>query len=144
MLNKNKDFSGPQANLEGITTSFMADLGNTEWIIDSGASHRIIVSLNTLIEVSELSSKEEVHLPNRAKSNITHIGISDFLQSMRAKDVLYILDFRYNLLFVSKLTKSLSCAALFFFSSDFCIFQNLFSGKVREIGKEEGGLYIVR
>nr|XP_033512411.1 uncharacterized protein LOC117277104 [Nicotiana tomentosiformis]XP_033512412.1 uncharacterized protein LOC117277104 [Nicotiana tomentosiformis] len=110
MLNGNKDVVAPQVNLAGIATSFMADLGTTEWIVDSGASHHIIASHNTLTDVSELSSKEEVHLPNGAKSNITHIGIVEFLESMKAKDVLYVPDFRYNLLSVSKLTKkSLLC-----------------------------------
>ncbi|XP_070029849.1 uncharacterized protein [Nicotiana sylvestris] len=142
MLNGNKDVVVPQVNLAGYAASFMVDLGTTEWIVDSAASHHITASLNTLTDVSELNFKEEVHLPNRAKSNITHIGIVEFLESMRAKDVLYVSNFRYNLLSVSKLTKSFSCVALFF--PDFCIFQDFFTGKVRGIGKEQGGLYILR
>ncbi|XP_070005233.1 uncharacterized protein [Nicotiana sylvestris] len=56
MLNGNKNAIAPQVNLAGIAPSFMADLGTTEWIVDSIASHHITASLNTLINTS-LTSK---------------------------------------------------------------------------------------
>ncbi|XP_075076555.1 uncharacterized protein LOC142163195 [Nicotiana tabacum] len=52
MLNRNKNAIAPQVNLAGIAPYFMADLGTTEWIVDSGASHHITASLNTLINTS--------------------------------------------------------------------------------------------
>ncbi|XP_075080400.1 uncharacterized protein LOC142165911 [Nicotiana tabacum] len=89
MLNGNKNDVARQVNLAGIATSFMSELGTTEWIVDFGTFHHIPASLNTLTGVSELNSKEEVYLPNGAKSNITHIGIAEFLESMKAKDDLF-------------------------------------------------------
>lgn len=40
---------------------------------------------------------------------------------------------------VSKLTRDLHCYAKFF--PGFCVFQDLITGKVKAIGKEEEGLY---
>lgn len=42
---------------------------------------------------------------------------------------------------MSKVTKELQCSALFF--PDFCIFQELWSGQVKAIGKEDHGLYVL-
>ncbi|XP_075083645.1 uncharacterized protein LOC142167379 [Nicotiana tabacum] len=51
-------------------------------------------------------------------------------------------DFKYNLLSVSQLTKELQCMVAFF--PNFCIFQDLYSGQVKGIGKEEHDLYILQ
>lgn len=53
--------------------------------------------------------------------------------------VLYIPDFPFNLLSISKLTKLLNCATIFLFTH--CIFQNLKIGKIIGGGHEAGGLY---
>jgi len=58
------------------------------------------------------------------------------------KDVLLVPDFKFNMLSVSKATKQLSCFVSFY--PDFCVFQDLHSGKVKGIGKEKGGLYIFK
>uniref|UniRef100_A0A0V0GIF5 Putative ovule protein n=1 Tax=Solanum chacoense TaxID=4108 RepID=A0A0V0GIF5_SOLCH len=36
----------------------------------------------------------------------------------------------------------LGCSVTFF--PNFCVFQELYSGKVKEVGKEEGGLYLLK
>lgn len=58
------------------------------------------------------------------------------------KNILYVPDFRFNLLSVSKLTRELSCSVNFF--PDFYVFQNLYNDKVKGIGKERGGLYVLK
>ena len=62
----------------------------------------------------------KVNFPTGAQVAINHVGDSLILKDKLVKDVLYILDFQYNLLSVSQLTKQLKCAVLFF--PDFCIF----------------------
>ena len=57
------------------------------------------------------------------------------------KDVLYIPDFRYNILSVSKITKELQRSVQF--SPDYFVFQDLSSGEVLEIGEEKGCLYLM-
>ena len=42
---------------------------------------------------------------------------------------------------VSKLTKELNCCVVFY--PDFFFIQDLFTGKVKEIGEEEDGLYML-
>ncbi|OIT20294.1 hypothetical protein A4A49_65857, partial [Nicotiana attenuata] len=48
----------------------------------------------------------------------------------------------FNLISVSKLTRQLCCSVNFF--PYFCLFQDLYNGKVRGIGRERGGLYILK
>ncbi|XP_070050893.1 uncharacterized protein [Nicotiana tomentosiformis] len=43
---------------------------------------------------------------------------------------------------VSKLTKELKCLVMFF--PDFCIFQDIFNGQVKGIGREKHGLYMLQ
>ncbi|XP_070019435.1 uncharacterized protein [Nicotiana sylvestris] len=42
---------------------------------------------------------------------------------------------------VSQATKQLNCVAAFY--PNFCVFQDLYNGKVKEIGKEDDGLYLL-
>lgn len=56
--------------------------------------------------------------------------------------MLYVPNFKFNLLSVAKLTKELKCIANFF--PDFCVYQDLWNGKVKGIGRERGGLYMLR
>lgn len=55
--------------------------------------------------------------------------------------VYHIPEFKYNLLSVSKVTKELNCSVTFF--PHFCVFQELYTGKVREIDKEDNDLYLL-
>ena len=55
------------------------------------------------------------------------------------KNVLLIPDFKFNLLSVSKLTKDLNCVVSLF--PDFVIFQDLYTGQVKGIAKENVSLY---
>lgn len=41
-----------------------------------------------------------------------------------------------------KLTRQLNCCAIFY--PDFFLLQDLFIGKVKEIGEKDGGLYILK
>ena len=82
-----------------------------------------------------------VNLPTGDQVSISHIGESLILKDKVVKDVLFVPEFKYNLLAVSQLTKQLKCAVVFF--PDFCIFQDLFNGRVLGIGKENQGLYIL-
>ena len=55
--------------------------------------------------------------------------------------MLCVPEFKFNQLSVSKMTRELNCCALFF--PEFCLFQDLLAGKVKEIGREEYGLYVL-
>lgn len=81
-------------------------------------------------------------MPTRERTDITHTGSAIILKDLEVKNVLFVLDFKFNFLFVSKLTKELCCSVHFY--PDFCVFQDLWSGRVRRIGKEKGGLYVAK
>jgi len=72
--------------------------------------------------------------------SISHVG--DSLGDKIVNDVLFIPEFKYNLLSVSQLTKQLRCVVLFF--PNLGIFQDLFNGNVLGICKENQGLYMLQ
>ncbi|XP_070011389.1 uncharacterized protein [Nicotiana sylvestris] len=82
----------------------------------------------------------KVHLPTGSVTHVSHIGSVAFLKDLIVSNVMYIPEFKYNLLFVSKLTKEMRWIVMFF--PDFFIFQELFNGKVMGIGREEDRLYV--
>ncbi|XP_019250920.1 PREDICTED: uncharacterized protein LOC109229825 [Nicotiana attenuata] len=113
----------------------------TKWIVDSGASSHMVNDSSLLINAKSVDSKGgKVHLPTGSVTHVSHIGSVAFLKDLIVSNVMYIPDFKYNLLSVSKLTKEMRWVVMFF--PDFFIFQELFNGQVRGIGKEEDGLYV--
>ncbi|OIT04915.1 hypothetical protein A4A49_01255 [Nicotiana attenuata] len=114
------------------------------WIVDSGATHHISSTLDLMSDVNKITDKgkEKVTLPNGGCAKIEHIG-SSFLSAFdKLKNVLHVPDFKFNLMSVSKLTRDLSCAAIFL--PELCVFQDLYNGRVKAIGKEDEGLYVLK
>jgi len=99
------------------------------------------LSLLKNLFISKVENPKKVHLPNGDKALVTHLGSSTLDGKNTVSGVFYIPQFKFNLLSVAKLTKELNCSASFF--PDFYLFQELFSGKVKMIGKEDGGLYVL-
>ncbi|XP_075076488.1 uncharacterized protein LOC142163133 [Nicotiana tabacum] len=140
----NKETPECQANMAGMTTSLMSNLPYIEWIIDSGATHHIAGELEALVVKDKVDThrNEQVHLPTGGKANVSHIGKAIILDKEELDAVLFVPEFKFNLLSVSKLTRQLLCSVNFF--PDFCLFQDLYTGRVRGIGREKGGLYILK
>nr|XP_016510817.1 PREDICTED: uncharacterized protein LOC107828085 [Nicotiana tabacum] len=135
----------------GILThvnAFVSQCINSDWIIDTGASNHMTSRFELLLVVTQThkslptTKKNIVHLPNGNAMLISHICSTSVLDNQKIYNVLYIPDFKFNLLLVSQLTRELKCMVGFF--PDFCIFQNLYSGQVKEIGREEHGLYVLK
>ncbi|OIT04225.1 hypothetical protein A4A49_65313, partial [Nicotiana attenuata] len=124
---------------EATTQANNADI----WIVDSGAIHHIFSTLDLMSDVSKITDKEKekVTLPNGGCAKIEHTG-SSFLSAFdKLKNVLHVPDFKFNLMSVSKLTRDLSCAVIFL--PELCVFQDLYNGRVKAIGKEDEGLYVL-
>nr|XP_016446556.1 PREDICTED: uncharacterized protein LOC107771645 [Nicotiana tabacum] len=130
-------------NTTGTITYLMSHLVSNNWIIDTGVTNYMAHNLNLLSNIRKLSDIDQnsVQLLNGEKVIISHTGDLSLFKDKSVHHVLYILDFKFNLMSVSKITKELRCLVAFF--PDFCIFQELFTGKVMGIGKEEHGIYIL-
>ena len=113
-----------------------------KWIVDSGASSHMVSSVELLSHTTTVNNSGlgKVHLPTGNVVNVTHTTSSCLFPGQEITNVMHIPEFKYNLLSVSQLTKELQCAVLFY--PDSCILQDLSSGKVKGIGKEENGLYV--
>ncbi|XP_059306495.1 uncharacterized protein LOC132057932 [Lycium ferocissimum] len=104
------------------------------WIIDSGATDHMTSNLELLFDIQPLVIPYLVSLPNGYKVKVTSTGSIKFL-SLTLHHVLFIPNFQYNLISVSKLICQLDCFVLFTKIS--CIIQ----ASSLEIGKLQNGLY---
>lgn len=135
--------SGSAANMSGIGSALMVCNNPPEWIIDIGATNHMTADIDLLNKdsISQAVNPKRVILPNGDVSLVTHTGCSNISENSTIQNVFHLPQFKYNLLSVSKATKQLNCTATFF--PNFCVFQDLWSGKVKEIGREKNGLYFL-
>jgi hypothetical protein len=75
------------------------------WLVDSGASHHMTRSWESLTSLSEVDSILQVELGDNAKYAVEGVGTTSFqLESgkpLRMSDVLYVLGLKTNLLSIS-------------------------------------------
>lgn len=127
----------------GTINCFLPGFKTNFWIVDIGASHHMVSSMDLMSSKTALSPSphNQVYLPNDDISQITHKGTCQLHKDQLLKSVLHIPLFKYNLLSVSQLTKDLYCFASFY--PNFFLFQDLYTGKVKGIGKVKDDLYIL-
>ena len=123
------------ANMAGMAHINVIKLIDLPWIIDSGATNHMVSTLEVLHNVQTVrpDQNRKVHLPNGGVTFVTHMGNCSFTDTGELHDVLYVPEFKYNLLSVAKVTKELNCFISFY--PGFCVFQDLSSGKLKGIGK---------
>nr|XP_025884729.1 uncharacterized protein LOC112940683 [Solanum lycopersicum] len=133
------------ANTTGIFaghSQFTPSTSSFDWIVDSGATDHMVRTKDLLTHGSTVKSSGNVQLPNGDSTKVTHSGCSQLQGGEVVKNVLYVPELNFNLLSVAKLTRQLNYCAIFY--PDFFLLQDLFTGKVKEIGEEKGGLYILK
>lgn len=110
------------ANMAGIVHACSFNSSNQECIVDIGATNHMTSDLGMLDHKTKLNNTvpKRVHLPNGNVTEVSHVGSYKIAIEGVIHNVLYILDFKYNLLSISKITKELQCSVLFL--RDFCIF----------------------
>ncbi|XP_075101910.1 uncharacterized protein LOC142177334 [Nicotiana tabacum] len=146
LINKTVPSQEEVANMADISNCSNVSLSEgTEfipWVVDTGATNHMVSSLNILLNLELITpNANKIHLPNGHVTSVTHVG-SVSLFNDELTNVLYVPLFKYNLLSISKLTKQLQCCVGFY--PDFCIFQDLCTSKVKGIGKEKDGLYLLQ
>ncbi|XP_070049681.1 uncharacterized protein [Nicotiana tomentosiformis] len=107
---------------------------------DPDSSPTWIVDL--LVDATKVGNSGHVQMPTGDSTQITHVGNFHLTGGDLIKDVLCVPAFKFNLFSVSKLVKALQCFVSFYL--EFFIFQGLFTGRVKGIGKKEVELYILR
>ncbi|KAK8999357.1 hypothetical protein V6N11_070528 [Hibiscus sabdariffa] len=128
------------ANLAGIGSSCLPVHDSVSWILDTGATDHILSDSKCLVNpVPCPPNSRFVSLPHGKNVPITHLGSFVFYSDHTLHNVLFVPTFRHNLLSISKLTRDLHCAVLFY--PDFCLMQDLSTGRIKGIGKLSRGLY---
>ena len=108
------------------------------WIIDSGATDHIASSLNYFQVYSKIKPVN-INLPNGALVTAHYSGIVQFSPNFVIHNVLYVPDFNFNLISISKLISTLHYTLIF--SGDFCKIQEVSSLKMIGLAKLKEGRY---
>ncbi|XP_075515853.1 uncharacterized protein LOC142550661 [Primulina tabacum] len=106
------------------------------WILDSGASDH--VSKNRPGGNESVAKYPTVQLPNGGYAQIKSVGTMNLCNDMSVDDVLYVPNFKVNLLSISKLTRALNCSVTFY--PDFCVLQDSTTKKMIGLGRQNSSL----
>ncbi|XP_075088462.1 uncharacterized protein LOC142170448 [Nicotiana tabacum] len=112
MINKGSDEgSSTKSVAAGTETDLMLIYSDREWIVDTCASNHMASSLQMLkaYRLVPKSDRSKVHLPTGGVVSVTHTGLAFVFKNQDIFNALYIPEFKFNLLLVSKLTKELKC-----------------------------------
>jgi mRNA-degrading endonuclease HigB of HigAB toxin-antitoxin module len=115
-------------------------ISHTEWVIDIGATDHMVINTQYYTSMQVVHNLN-VTLPNGQSVVVTHIGSIQVTSSLLLTDVLCVPSFDFNLISVSKLTKSLHCCI--FFLSNYCFIQDLMHWRMIGMGKQQNALYIL-
>ena len=114
---------------------------SSEWVIDSGATDHMTSNSSLFSTFQSQPSPSTVTLADGSHSCVLGSGIIVPAPSIPLTSVLRSPNFIFNLMSVSKLTRTLKCYISFF--PDFCRFQDLMTKRIISRGLESGGLYIL-
>uniref|UniRef100_A0A1J3EFZ9 Retrovirus-related Pol polyprotein from transposon TNT 1-94 n=1 Tax=Noccaea caerulescens TaxID=107243 RepID=A0A1J3EFZ9_NOCCA len=133
-------FSSSTLCFVGILQATKNALSIKSWIIDSGATHHVARDKNLFVSFSD-SLQSSVTLPTGLGVAIAGIGTVKLNDHLVLNNVLYIPDFRLNLLSVSQLTKDLGYRVIF--DPDSCMIQDHTKGLMIGQGEQVSNLYVL-
>lgn len=110
------------------------------WVLDSGATSHVCFNracFHTLKAVQDAY----ITLPNHAMIRVNFVGHIKLTLDLVLEDVLYVPQFKFNLLSISALTKRSSISIKFL--TDGCDIQDLYNLRMIGKGRRVGGLYIL-
>ena len=120
------------------TTHTSSTSPNSPWTLDSGATDHITSSLKWFQYFSKIKPIT-IKFPNESSVTSQYLSTIYFSSSLVLYNVLYIPDFTFNLICISKLIFTLSCKLIFY--DHLCEIQDLSSLKMISLAKLEDGLY---
>ena len=107
---------GSTATLAHHSTSTACLATQDPWVIDSSAIDHMTGTSGLLSDLEHSSSLPNVTLVDGSTTIVSGLGTTNLSPNLSLSSVLYIPDFLFNLLSISKLTKLLNCAAFFIHS----------------------------
>ena len=109
------------------------------WILDSSASNHIYGNKDFFSSLTTTSTLPTVTLANGSQTMAKGIGLAHPLPSLPLTFVLYTPECPFNLISISKITRTLNCSIIF--SDKFVTLQDRSTRKTIDIGSECQGLY---
>ena len=133
-------FSSSTLCFVGMLRATSNALCSESWVVDSGATHHVAHNKDLFFELSD-ALNTSVTLPTGLGIKIAGIGSIRLSDSLTLKNVLYLPDFRLNLLSVSQLTKELGYRVVF--DPDVCMIQDPIRGLMIGKGDQISNLYVL-
>lgn len=124
----------------GLLTVSRHTLANETWIIDSGATHHVCHDRSRYTSI-DITTTSNVNLPNGMIVKISGVGIVQLNEHITLHNVLYIPEFRLNLLSISSLTSDIGSQVIFDVSS--CAIQDPTNGWTIGQGRRVANLYVL-
>lgn len=118
----------------GIATASCVNDNKVEWIIDTEVTNCMTYNKEMLNEEQVIINNKRVHSPNEkvlVRLTLTVVKSNEHT----IKNVLYIPNFGYCMLSISRIAREFSWSVNFF--PNLCISQDLSNGKVLEIVREK-------
>lgn len=133
-------FSPSTYSFIGILTVSQQSLSTQSWVIDSGATHHVAYDKDLFLSLDS-SVMSAVNLPQGSCVRISGVGTIRINNDILLNNVLFIPEFRLNLIRISSLTTDLQTRVIFDPSS--CEIQVLTKGSTIGKGKRVGNLYVL-
>ena len=151
---KNRSFQSSQykKSLKSASTPIttLVELGKTNtcfisssstWVIDSGATDHMTGNSSLFTTFQSHPSTSIVTLANGSTSCVLGSGTIHLTSLISFTYVMSLPQFSFNLIFVSKLTRTLNCSISFF--PDYCLIQDLSTKRIIGRGRKYKSLYIL-
>jgi len=136
---KKLDASDKTGSFTGISYRLMNSISKDAWIIDSGASDDIVCNKGFFSNIEKLYFPISVQLPNGNTTHVEMTGTVNLSSLITLQNVLYVPDFHFNLISVSRACEENSCHVSF--DSDKCFFQAISTSKLMGLDRIYQGLY---
>lgn len=92
---------------------FISSYGS-KWIVDSGATDHMCHDLSMFSTNNDLQSTDNfITIPNGNKVKVTHSGTVAVSDKIILKDVLYVPEFKFNLISIPKVCTDMQCHVVF-------------------------------
>ncbi|XP_074328421.1 uncharacterized protein LOC141666331 [Apium graveolens] len=125
------------ANMAG-KFCFVSSSG-TKWIVDSGATDRMCCDLSLFKSHEKMHRSDSfITIPNGKQVRIDKSGVVELNHDIVFKDVLYVPEFKFNLVSIPKICRDMSCTVTF--TNNDCFLQGPLM-RPQLLGSFKNGLY---